>query len=354
MRKLLLAAGTVGGIVLALWLVLRPSAPPGGENSGSVPQEPSEAAAAVEPPPASPEPSPPPVSESRPMISPARELSAALERGDKAGIQTALAKLAPELETEPERIAAVLAELKATSQDWLGALKLVAQANAARPTSGGDRLLTQWALELAASERSPEARQAAVLALTQPPPNPRGMNNPRTLPPDLLSGLARLSCEDESPQVRASAIEAMGSWVNWNPNCLPALSRALLGTKEKTDPWTWGLALKTITDHARQHMGLPDEVLGQMTDLLWKDSSAPNRELVVQAFTGASGSAIASALGQLEKAFYEQTEPDTRTVILGQIVRLGQGSAWQILSGIPEDDPLAAQARNYLESLQTR
>jgi hypothetical protein len=281
------------------------------------------------------------------------EFKAALRRSSKTDLQAALQKFAPYFERHPESIEEIVAWLKNEENlSVLDAISTLREINTEHPSASGSSLIVRLALDIATNDGLPEKRVAALSQLSKvfdvkTEPMSRLVN----ISPQLIDAVAQLAETDADKRVRLAAMDAMGSWVDRNPNILPALSHKLLGIiKTSSDDELRAHGLQTVVDSARKHMGFRDDLIAEMTELSWTDPDERNRDLAAQGFSGASGKAIDAALIQLEAAYYQSTELDTKKIILHQMATIGKTNSIAILQRIPGGDPLARDVQTLMQS----
>lgn len=212
-------------------------------------------------------------------------------------------------------------------------------------------------LESPLPARKPADPEEVQRTLSDPSPERRiaGLEKLRldlkTLSSELVAQVTKMSGADPEARVRIAALETFGAWIDRDPNFLSRVGEEMAGyIKTSADTKFRARGLKLFYRAAQKHMGLPENLLSSLTELLWKEASEENRALVAKSFVGASGKAIQEALTRLEQAYLGERELAVKRIILSQMLNVGKNRAIEILRRIPGDDPLAAEVQNLLEA----
>ncbi|MDQ6631166.1 MAG: hypothetical protein M3Y82_05345, partial [Verrucomicrobiota bacterium] len=279
----------------------------------------------------------------------------ALKSNSQTAIETALEKLAPCFEQHPEKINEMVSWLK-NEENVFDLLSMLREANMEHSSPSAKDIIIKLSLEIVQMDNLFEKRSAALSQLTKAfDVTNEVMTSTADIAPPVIDSVMNLVNNDPDKRIRLAAIETIDHWIDRNPNILSSLGEKLLQSAKASDDAEFRFeALQTIVNSANRHMGFSEDALLQLTDILWKDPDARNRALAVQGFTGASGLAINSALTQLETAYYEQRDQNTRSLILHQMAAIGKTEAISLLQKIPETDPLLSEAQTLLQTLKIK
>jgi hypothetical protein len=158
-----------------------------------------------------------------------------------------------------------------------------------------------------------------------------------------------LALQARDEQLRISTVSTLESWAEKDAGLKAQIGDELI---EIANVSTNGEARMRALG-AIAHLGLPDDVLVEATELLWKEPAEANRSLLATAYEKTGDAMITSTLARLEQA-YAQADPSTQRTILGQIARIGKTNAIEILQRLPTNtSPLKQDAENYLAILQS-
>ncbi|MDQ6631167.1 MAG: hypothetical protein M3Y82_05350 [Verrucomicrobiota bacterium] len=268
------------------------------------------------------------------------DLKQALKEDNAEDIRDALDKLTQSFKEHPGNQGELFSALN-NEDNFSQVIARLLEISSTQPNRAGARLLTGLAADLALHDPLPERRQAGLVALSKvPEPSP-----------DLLQNVVRSSREDQSNEVRLSAIATLAVWMHRQPDLVEKVTSELLQTIHlSTNNQVRASAIQTIVAQKR---ALTEKVVEVINEFLIKEPGTQNRLLVARAVGGETPQARSFSLGQLQQAYQQETDIKVKQNVLTEIVRIGQSDAMDILEKIPSDNPLLAQdTKEYLEILQ--